>query len=319
MLIWPALGITEGEVIVPSYTFPATGLGPVWSNLKLKYVDIHPRSLVLDPAEVEKAIGPKTVAIMPVHIWGNPDYPEQFEDMARRHNLKLVFDSAHGLGATYNGRPIGSFGDAEIFSLSPTKLVTGGEGGLIATNDGELARRLRAGRDYGNPGNYDFLFTGMNARMPEFNALLTMRTLAMLPQNLRHRQKLDALYRARLGELPGLRFQEYVPGAVPSNVAFGIIVDAKAFGVNRDILAKALEAERITTRKYYHPLMHKQKAFAPHRAIYNGSLSNSEYVSENVLCLPMYSHLAEDAVERVCHAVERIHVHSQEIVHTLHG
>lgn len=313
MLIWKALGIDEGEVIVPSFTFPATGLGPAWNNLKLKYADINPRTLVLDPDAVEKAIGPKTVAIMPVHIYGNPAYPDRMEEIARRRRVKLVFDSAHGLGATYKGRPIGGFGDAEIFSLSPTKLVVGGEGGLIATNDSELARRLRAGRDYGNPGNYDFLFIGMNARMPEFNALLTMRSLEMAPRNLEHRQRLASIYHARLGELPGLAFQEIVPGGVSSWIVFGVIVDPKAFGVNRDVLAKALDAERVTTRKYYHPLMHKQKAFAPHRADYNGSLASSEFVSDNVLCLPMYSHMTVEAVEKVCQAVERIHVHSQEL------
>ncbi|MBI2935759.1 MAG: DegT/DnrJ/EryC1/StrS family aminotransferase [Chloroflexi bacterium] len=312
ILVWRAYGL-KGEVILPSYTFSATGLALLWNDLRPRFVEIDPKSLNVNPDEVEKAIGPDTVGILAVHIWGNPAYPTRLEAIARAHRLKLVFDSAHGLGAHHNGRPIGGFGDAEIFSLSPTKLVVGSEGGLVATNDGELARLLRIGRDYGNPGNYNLEFAGMNARMPEFNALLTMRTFEMMEVNLARRQYLVSLYRARLGELPGLMFQEITPDSVSSSISMGIVLDPDVFGVSRNQLAKALEAEGITSRKYYDPVLHHQRLFSEYRSLYDGRLPITERVEANVLCLPLFSHMQEQDVEKICQAIEGVHVHRKEI------
>ncbi|MDA2923070.1 DegT/DnrJ/EryC1/StrS family aminotransferase [Acidobacteria bacterium AH-259-L09] len=312
ILAWRAYEL-QGEVILPSFTFSATGLALLWNGLRPRFVDIDKRTLNVDPGKVEEAIGPDTVGIMAVHIWGNPAFPERLENIARAHKLKLVFDSAHGLGALYKGSPIGQFGDAEVYSLSPTKLVVAGEGGIVTTNDDELARRIRVGRDYGNPGTYDLEYGGLNARMTEFNALLGVRSLEMMPRYLEKRQSLAQLYRERLGSLPGLNFQKITPESTSSYIVFGIIIDPEHFGLSRDLVCKSLEIEGITTRKYYDPVLHRQHIFSQYTPEYEGRLKVTEKTSANVLCLPMFSHMEQEDVEKISSAVESLHVHSTQI------
>ena len=150
MLAWRALELEPGgEVICPSFTFAATAHAIVWNNLVPVFVDCLPGTCTVDPAEVEKAITPKTAAVCPVYIFGLPPDIGPLGDIAKRKGLPLVFDSAQGLGSTYGDRPAGGFGLAECFSMSPTKVVTAVEGGLFTTDDADLAGRLRSLRDYG--------------------------------------------------------------------------------------------------------------------------------------------------------------------------
>jgi dTDP-4-amino-4,6-dideoxygalactose transaminase len=307
------LELEEGEVILPSFTFSATGHALLRNGLTPRFVDIDPHTLLLDPQKAEEAITPRTVGILPVHTFGNPCYPERLEALAQAHGLKLVFDSAHALGATFNGRMVATFGDAEVFSLSPTKLVVAAEGGVVTTPDDELARRLRIGRDYGNPGNYDCEYAGISARMSEFHALLAIETFRRLPQALDQRGRLVSLYHRCLGTLPGLAFQRIVPGAQSTYKDFAILVEKDEFGLTRDELAKALEAEGVMTRKYFDPPLHRQRAYAAFRAEYEGHLPVTEAVSHKVLCLPLASHYQPETVERICGAIERLYVHRAEV------
>ncbi|HZW03611.1 MAG TPA: aminotransferase class I/II-fold pyridoxal phosphate-dependent enzyme, partial [Anaerolineaceae bacterium] len=171
MLSYKLLGLT-GDVVVPSFTFMATVAALVWNGLRPIYADVDPGTTNLDVAAAERAITPHTTAIVAVHNFGNPADIAELEALAHRHKLKLIFDAAHGFGALYQGVPVGKQGDAQIYSLSPTKLLITGEGGIVATNNDDLAEALRVGREYGNSGAYDSLFAGLNARMPEFNALM---------------------------------------------------------------------------------------------------------------------------------------------------
>jgi dTDP-4-amino-4,6-dideoxygalactose transaminase len=169
MLTYRCLGLT-GEVVIPSFTFMATASALVWAGLKPVFADVDFHTTNLAPAAAEGAITPATSAIVAVHNFGNPADLDALEALAERKGLKLICDAAHGFGAQHQGRPVGSQADVHVFSLSPTKLVIAGEGGIVATNDDELAARVRIGREYGNSGRYDSAFAGMNARLAEFNA-----------------------------------------------------------------------------------------------------------------------------------------------------
>src|SRR3990167_6195499 len=206
MLIMKSLELT-GEVILPSFTFHATAHAVVWNGLTPVFVDCDPRTYNLDPAAVEKAITPKTSAIVAVHIFGNPPDIEALQAITKRYALRLIFDAAHGFGTRYKGKPVGGFGDAESFSLSPTKLLTAGEGGIVTTNDDLLAAKIRAGRNYGDTGNYNPEFSGLSARMSEFNALLGIESLKMLEKNVAARNKTAKMYRKLLSRTPGISFQ----------------------------------------------------------------------------------------------------------------
>ena len=140
---------------------------------------------------------------MPTHLFGAPCAAERFEELARRTRSALIFDAAHGFGASRQGRAVGRFGDAEVFSLSPTKVLTSGEGGLVATPHDDVARSLRCGRDYGNSGDYDTQFIGLNARMSELHAALALESLSDIDARLARRRQLGRRYSAMLRRFPG--------------------------------------------------------------------------------------------------------------------
>lgn len=311
MLTYRGLGLT-GDVVVPSFTFMATVSAMQWAGLRPVFADVDAETFTLDPAAVEAAITPQTSAIVAVHTFGNPADIEALEAIARRHRLKLMFDAAHGFGTLYQGAPVGPQGEAQVYSLSPTKLLIAGEGGIVATNDDELAQQIRIGREYGNSGNYDSAFAGFNARMPEFNAILCLRSLEMLEQAARRRNQIAALYRERLGALPGLGFQKIQPGNRCSYKDFSLTVSTEAFGLSRDQLAVALVAENIDTRKYYDPPVHQQTAyrqFAPRPE----RLPRTNMVAACILSLPIWSHMEDAVVLKICQAIERIHASARLI------
>lgn len=311
MLTYQALGLS-GEVVVPSFTFMATVGALRWAGARPVFADVDQKTTNLDPAAAEAAITPRTTAIVAVHNHGNPADIDQLKAVADRHGLPLIFDAAHAFGSLYLGNRIGPQGTANIFSLSPTKLLVAGEGGVVATNDEQLAQKVRIGREYGNDGNYDSLFPGLNGRMAEFNALLGKHNLQHLESSAAHRNTLAELYKKSLDHLPGLDFQEVRAGNRSSFKDFSITIDAGAFGISRDELALVLDAENIQTRKYYDPPVHLQEAYRqfapPARA-----LPNTELLAQRSLSLPMWSHLELSIVNEIAGAISLAHEFAPDI------
>jgi dTDP-4-amino-4,6-dideoxygalactose transaminase len=310
MLTYRGLGLT-GDVVVPSFTFMATVSSLIWSGLNPIFADVNPHTTNLDPSAAEAAITPQTSAIVAVHNFGNPAEIDALKAVAQKHNLKLIFDAAHGFGALYQGKPVGNQADAHIFSLSPTKLLITGEGGIVSTDDDRLAEQIRMGREYGNDGNYDSAFAGLNARMPEFNALMGLFSLKRLESAAQSRNETANYYQEMLGRLPGIEFQQVCSGDRSSYKDFSITVDAETFGLSRDQLALALGAENIDTRKYYEPPAHRQLAY---KQFYNGSqLPNTELLSARSLSLPMWSQMEQDVATGICEAMQRIYQNRQDL------
>jgi dTDP-4-amino-4,6-dideoxygalactose transaminase len=310
MLTYRGLGLA-GDVVVPSFTFMATVSSLIWSGLNPIFADVNPHTTNLDPSAAEAAITPQTSAIVAVHNFGNPAEIDALKAVAQRHNLKLIFDAAHGFGALYQGKPVGNQADAHIFSLSPTKLLITGEGGIVSTDDDWLAEQIRMGREYGNDGNYDSAFAGLNARMPEFNALMGLYSLKRLESAAQSRNETANYYQEMLGRLPGIEFQQVCSGDRSSYKDFSITVDAETFGLTRDQLALALGAENIDTRKYYEPPAHRQLAY---KQFYNGSqLPNTELLSARSLSLPMWSQMEQDVATGICEAMQRIYQNRQDL------
>lgn len=302
----------EGEVIVPSFTFHASAHAIVWNKLKPVFVDCDPETYCIDLKEVERAINKNTCAILGVHIFGNPADVDGLEKLANKHNLKLFFDAAHGFGSQYQGKNLGGFGNAEAFSLSPTKLLTAGEGGIVTTNDDELAKQLRIGRNYGDSGDYDSTFSGFNARMSEFHAMLGIESLKDLEKNVARRNQIANLYKTGLAKVPGISFQKIKEGNRSSFKDFTILIDEERFGMSRDMLYKALGAEKISVKKYFYPPVHEQKAFASYPSDIE-FLKMTHKVSYNVLSLPLYSHIEESAVQKIIATIKNIYEHRQQI------
>lgn len=300
MLVMKALGL-QGEVILPSFTFFATGHAALWNGLTPVFADCDALDWNIDPRAVERAITPRTSAIVAVHLYGNPAQVAELEWLARKRGLKLIFDAAHAFGASYHGHPIGRFGDAEVFSLSPTKLLVAGEGGLVCTNDATLAHRVRAGRNYGDFGSYDPMLLGLNSRMTEFNAAMALAGLELAPAKITRHNQIAALYTAELDGTPGVGFQQLPPGHLSSYKDYSVRIHPEMFGMTRDQLAAALLRENIETKKYFHPPLHQQTIFRPFAE--GAQLPVTEAVADSVLSLPIYESLPAETVRQVAWAI----------------
>ena len=309
MLVIKALELT-GEVIIPSFTFFASGHALLWNNLKPVFVDCVPSTYNINHEIIQKCITSNTSAIMAIHIFGNPVEIESIQRIATDNNLRVIIDSAHAIGTRYKGRLVGSFGDAEVFCLSPTKVLTAIEGGIITTNNQELAKKLRIGRDYGNSGNYDCEFLGLSARMEEFNALVGLKGLEHIEEIIAKRSKLVNIYQENICQIPGISFQQIDTENTSSYKDLGIIIKRDEFGLDRDKLAYCLDIEGIATKKYFYPPLHQQSLY---RKYQQSPLIETEYVSNNILCLPLYSHMEEKIVQDICHVVWRIYKYREEI------
>lgn len=312
LLVYDALGLS-GEVIVPSFTFMATVHPLVWVGTQPVFVDVDPNTWCLDPNAVRAAITDRTAGIVAVHNFGNPAAVSELEAIAHSNGVPLVFDSAHAFGSLYRGSPIGGFGVAEIFSLTPTKPVVAGEGGIVATNDEGLADHIRLAREYGNPGDYGSEIPGLNARMAEFNALVALRSLDSLEDNIARRLDLVRLYAERLGEMPGITFQAVCPADRSTYKDVSVRIDEDSFGLSRDELAAALKAENIDTRKYHDPPVHTHK---PYRYLYprfRNSLPVTDQLAPRCLSLPIWSRMEPGIVEGIANAIERLHVHARHV------
>jgi dTDP-4-amino-4,6-dideoxygalactose transaminase len=294
----------EGEVILPSFTFHASAHSVAWNGLKPVFADCDPETFCIDPQAVRAKLSPKTAAILAVHIFGNPANVTELEQIAAQSNAHLICDAAHGFGSRVDGRHIGTFGTAEVFSFSPTKLVVAGEGGLVATRDAALARRLRAARNYGDAGSYDPELLGLNARMSEFHAALALRGLNGVEARIERRNQIRLRYESRLESVPGLSFQHIRRVNRSACKDFSLLVDEAAFGRTRDWLFDALHKENIDVRRYFWPPVHRQKLFSA--SWDKHPLPATDKISDGILNLPIYSSLADQDVETVCDAICRV-------------
>ncbi|MBN1163943.1 MAG: DegT/DnrJ/EryC1/StrS family aminotransferase [Candidatus Krumholzibacteriota bacterium] len=311
ILALKALGIS-GEVIVPSFTFSATGHAVFWAGAKPVFVDCDHRDWNISIESIRQAVSPDTAAILAVHIFGNPAPVLALEELARELCVPLLFDAAHGLGGAVGGKRIGGFGRAEIFSLSPTKLLTGGEGGLLATNDETLAGEIRFLRNYGNQGDYDCRELGLNARMTEFNAALVLEGLGLVEGEIRERARLAAVYRKELASLPGIIFQEVPAGNTHTWKDFTLVIEPASFGLDRNQVQALLGKENIQTKKYFYPPLHMQSAYKklPHRMV---RLNVTEWLTHNVLTLPLYSQLEENGIRRIAATLSALHHNAEKL------
>lgn len=310
MLVLQSLG-ADGPVVMPSFTFSASAHAVTWAGGQPVWADVHADALTLDAAEAELVLE-GAVAMTATHIYGTPCRTESLSALAESAGIPLVYDSAHALGSMRRGRPVGGFGTAEVFSLSPTKVTTAAEGGLVATHDAEVAQHVRYGRNYGNPGDYDCPFPGLNARMSEIHAAVALASLAGLDQRVAARAELVERFRARTGGLPGLTFPVVDDGDVSTYKDLTLVVEPDRFGLTAPELASALTAEGIESRRYFWPPVHQQKAYAhlfPRRP-----LPVTDDLSQRVLTLPLESTIeAAGVMDRVADAVLRVQEHAADV------
>jgi dTDP-4-amino-4,6-dideoxygalactose transaminase len=309
MLVMQALAKPGTEVAMPSFTFSATGHAAMWAGAIPRFTECRADTCQIDVDDAAKRLGDASL-LVGTHVFGSPCTPEEVEEIGRQAGIPVIFDSAHGFGGKHKGKPMGGFGSAEVFSLSPTKVLIAGEGGLVATNDDGLAARIRLGVDYGNPGNYDTQFAGLNARMSELHAAVALCSLEEIDEHLAIRRDLAAQYRAGLADVPGVAVQTVADDDESTYKDLTVIVDDAVFGVGRNTVAKALKAEGVDTRPYFWPPVHRQTAYAH---LDTGELPVTDWVSSRVVSLPLWRDIPEGAVAGVVEVLGNIHRHAEQV------
>jgi len=292
-----ARGIGPGdEVIVPGQTFIATWLAVTAAGATPVPVDVDPITHLIDVGAAQTAISSRTVAIVPVDLYGQPADHLALREVADRHGLWLLDDAAQAHGATLHGRPVGSFADAAAWSFYPGKnLGALGDGGAVTTDDDALARRIRRIRNYGSEQKYVHVEPGVNSRLDELQAAALRVRLRRLPAALAHRREIAERYSASLAGMP-LGLPPSLPASEPS---WHLYVVRSA---DRDELQRRLHAEGVETLVHYPAVPHRQQAYAGTRAA-GMTLPNAERAATEVLSLPIGPHMSRAAVEHVCDTV----------------
>jgi len=301
----------KGEVIVPSFTFIATAHALQWQGITPVFCDIDPQTHCLDPRQVEQLITPQTTGIIGVHLWGRPCEIDSLTEIAKRRRLKLIFDAAHAFSCTYKGRPVGSFGDAEVFSFHATKFLNSMEGGAVVTNDADLAQKLRLMRNFGFT-HYDQTDSiGVNGKLNEVSAAMGLTNLESMAEfiavNRRHHQQ----YAEELAGLAGIRLLHY-DEQERSNYQYVVLeVDEALSGISRDQLMNILHAEQVLARRYFYPGCHRME---PYRTLYaNASLPQTEAVAARVLTLPTGEAVNSEMIHHICEIIRLVLDNAAEV------
>jgi dTDP-4-amino-4,6-dideoxygalactose transaminase len=308
-----ALGLT-GEVIVPSMTFIATAHCLQWQQITPVFCDIDPRTHNIDPAMVEKLITPRTTGIMGVHLWGRPCDVDALEHIAERHHLKLLFDAAHAFGCSLpGGRMVGSSGDCEVFSFHATKMFNTFEGGAVATNDDELAAKIRLMQNFGFKDYDEVIYIGTNGKMSEISAAMGLTLLEDLEQLVAVNYLHYKQYQREVQDIPGVTLTRY-DESERCNYHYVILeVDEAQTGLTRDQLVRLLHAENVLARRYFYPGCHRMepyRSYFPHAGLL---LPHTESLVERVLSLPSGTAVGTDDVKALCALVRFAVANAPEI------
>ena len=308
MLALQALNV-DGPVVMPSMTFSATAHAAEWNCSSPRFAECDPATFCLDPADLARRLD-GAAAVVATHIFGAPCDTGAIERLAAEAGIPVCYDAAHAFGAQRGGKPVGTFGDAEVFSLTPTKPLVAGEGGLVVTNRKDVADAVRRNRNYGDRGDYYTVDAGLNGRMSELHAAVALESLVDFDSNLRRRRAVAAAFRAGLSGVPGLRFQAVDEGSESTYKDCTLLVDPDQFGLDRDGLLAALSAEGVEARRYFDPPVHRHHAYAHLPA---SDLPVTDAVARSMCNLPIFPDLAAEEIERLMTAIAGIHAFAGEI------
>jgi dTDP-4-amino-4,6-dideoxygalactose transaminase len=304
-----AAGLTE-EVLVPAFTFVATAHALEWLGLTPIFCDVDPRTHNIDPADAERRITDRTSGLIGVHVWGRPCPVEALDALARRRRLTLLYDAAHAFACTVNGRMIGRYGLAEVFSFHATKFFNTFEGGAIVTSDRDFAARARLMSNFGFTGYDQVDEVGTNGKMTEVAAAMGLTSFDALDGFVEVNHRNYNAYRARLAPLPGLHLAAY-DDRERCNYQYVVVeVDAARTGISRDVLYRALWAENVRARRYFHPACHRM---APYRTRGLDRLPETERLTGRVLSLPTGTAVSEAEIAQVAGLLEFLLAHGPEI------
>lgn len=299
-----ALRIT-GEVITTPYSFVATTHSIWWNGCKPVFVDVDPATGNIDPDKIEAAITPRTTAIMPVHVYGQPCDTARIKAIADQYGLKVIYDAAHAFGVKVNGESILKAGDMSTLSFHATKVYNTIEGGALIVNDEATKKRVDYLKNFGFADEVTVVGPGINSKMDEIRAAYGLLNLRLVDSAIESRHKAADAYRNALKGVEGISFFEDTPGVRHNYSYFPIFVDPDKYGCSRDELYALMKQNNILGRRYFYPLISE---FSTYRGLESASRKNlpeAYRMADSVICLPMHHALTEDDIKRTIDIIKR--------------
>lgn len=292
-----ALRVT-GEVITTPYSFVATTHSLWWNGIKPVFVDIDPKTGNLDPARIEAAITPRTTAIMPVHVYGQPCDTEAIAALADTYGLKVIYDAAHAFGVEVNGKSILEAGDISTLSFHATKVYNTIEGGAMIMHDAKTKKRIDYLKNFGFASETEVVAPGINSKMDEIRSAYGLLNLRQVDAAIAARKRVAETYRRELAGTPGITYFEDTPGVRHNYSYFPIFVNAQDYGRTRDELYFAMRDAGVLGRRYFYPLI---TDFSPYRQLPSAAadnIPNARRMADTVICLPIHHDLSEEDVRK---------------------
>lgn len=289
-----------GEVITTPFTFVSTTNAIVQNGLIPVFCDINPDDYTIDVNKIEDLITDRTSAIVAVHVYGNVCNVERIAEIAKKHNLKVIYDGAHAFGVEYKNIPISNFGDATMMSFHATKVFHTIEGGAVLTNNGSLREIIGYLRNFGLVNSEECNYIGMNTKMNEFQAAMGLCNLEHIDDEIEKRKNLVKRYQINLDNLVGIKCWHVQDNVKSNYIYFPIIVDNK-YGVSRDDIIEVLRDNGIMARKYFFPITSEFNCYKE----YSGTTPIAKKLSEEVLTLPLYADLTFEEIDNICDIIKR--------------
>lgn len=298
-----ALGIT-GEVITTPFTFISTTHAIVRRNLTPVFCDINEEDYTLDVSKIESLITEKTSAILPVHVYGNICNVEEIERIAKKYNLKVIYDAAHAFGCEYNGQGIGSFGDASMFSFHATKVFHTIEGGAVVYNTSEIGKLLYQLKNFGIKSQEEVDGIGLNAKMNEFQAAMGICNLRHIEDEIDKRRQVTEWYDKRLKGINGIKIRNVQENVKYNYSYYPIRAIEEELGYSRDDIFEWLKNHQIYARKYFYPLTYQAECYS---GIFNTvNTPVADRISKQILVLPLATDMTEEEVDKITNIIRSI-------------
>lgn len=297
-----ALRIT-GEVITTPYSFVATTHALWWNGIKPVFVDVDPATGNLDPSKIEAAITPRTTAIMPVHVYGNPCDTKAIQDIADKYGLKVIYDAAHAFGVEVNGESILNAGDMSTLSFHATKVYNTIEGGALVMHDEKTKQRIDYLKNFGFAGETTVVGPGINSKMDEMRCAYGLLNLKQVDAAIEARHQAAVKYRKALRSVEGIAFFDDMPGVKHNYAYFPIFVDAEKYGMTRDELYEKMKAAKVWGRRYFYPLISEFSTYRGLESAAPENLPNAHKMADSVICLPMHHALSDEDIQRTLECI----------------
>ncbi|MBQ7789414.1 MAG: DegT/DnrJ/EryC1/StrS family aminotransferase [Clostridia bacterium] len=294
-----AMNFPKGsEVITTPFTFVSTTHAIVRNGLVPVFCDINDKDYTIDASKIESLITEKTVAIVPVHVYGNMCDVEKIEEIATKHGLKVIYDAAHAFGVKYKGISSANFGDASMFSFHATKVFNTIEGGAVTFKDEKLARLLNDMKNFGIRGPESVAYIGGNAKMSEFQAAMGICNLRHIDEEIQKRKNATQKYRALLGGIKGIKLTCEQEDVISNYAYFPVVFDGYKY--TRDEIFDMLRENDIVARKYFYPLTNEIECYKDFPSANVKDTPVAKYIADRVLTLPLYADLSSSDIERIC-------------------